>query len=581
MANEIRRLMRTLAFLPCLLGLAVTPAMAGNSPAGAGLSGRVVDSLGKPQFGAIIELFSSAATQPVRVYTDAKGFYSVTHLLPGTYFIKATADSFLPSIRENVSLQSGSHLMINITLNTLFEAFQLLPPTKQAGKTEDDEWRWTLRSAANRPILRVLDDNSPLVVVSKSDSNDDRVLKAKVAFIAGSDGESFSGSDMKTQFKVEQSLFSTGTVSLGGNLGYNAGQANGVLRAAYKQETSTGSHPEFALTVMRFATPDNVARHAALNALALSGSDGFTVADFLEFNYGGELQAIQFRGRVNAFRPFGSVGAHLSDNTVLQYSYATSLPSTRMEKGFDSAPADLSETNPRVSLQNDSPQLESAAHHEVSVSQRVGRNNFQAAYFFDRMHRAALNGVGALDSEFYLNSGGANFLPDLYSGTFTYTGGDFDAQGIRIVAERKIAEALTAAVDYAYGDALSAEGEGLLLDPLQTSFHTRKEHAISSKFSGTVPRSKTRWIASYKWTSGNAVLTPVDMFNASAGRSDPYLNIFIRQPIPACFGGRVEALVDVRNLLSQGYVPFIGQDGRTLYLVQSARAIRGGLAFNF
>ena len=43
----------------------------------------------------------------------------------------------------------------------------------------------------------------------------------------------------------------------------------------------------------------------------------------------------------------------------------------------------------------------------------------------------------------------------------------------------------------------------------------------------------------------------------------------------------MEALVDIRNLLAQGYIPVIGQDGHTLYLVQSARSIRGGVAFNF
>jgi hypothetical protein len=43
----------------------------------------------------------------------------------------------------------------------------------------------------------------------------------------------------------------------------------------------------------------------------------------------------------------------------------------------------------------------------------------------------------------------------------------------------------------------------------------------------------------------------------------------------------MEALVDVRNLLAQGYVPVVGQDGQTVYLVQSARAIRGGVAFTF
>jgi hypothetical protein len=43
----------------------------------------------------------------------------------------------------------------------------------------------------------------------------------------------------------------------------------------------------------------------------------------------------------------------------------------------------------------------------------------------------------------------------------------------------------------------------------------------------------------------------------------------------------MEALVDVRNLMAQGYVPVVGQDGQTIYLVQSARSIRGGVAFSF
>jgi hypothetical protein len=43
----------------------------------------------------------------------------------------------------------------------------------------------------------------------------------------------------------------------------------------------------------------------------------------------------------------------------------------------------------------------------------------------------------------------------------------------------------------------------------------------------------------------------------------------------------MEAIVDLRNLLAEGYVPVMGQDGHTVYLVQSARAVRGGVAFTF
>jgi hypothetical protein len=43
----------------------------------------------------------------------------------------------------------------------------------------------------------------------------------------------------------------------------------------------------------------------------------------------------------------------------------------------------------------------------------------------------------------------------------------------------------------------------------------------------------------------------------------------------------MEAILELRNLLAQGYVPVMGQDGKTVYLVDSARAVRGGLAFTF
>jgi hypothetical protein len=39
--------------------------------------------------------------------------------------------------------------------------------------------------------------------------------------------------------------------------------------------------------------------------------------------------------------------------------------------------------------------------------------------------------------------------------------------------------------------------------------------------------------------------------------------------------------VDVRNLLAEGYRPFLSNDGSVLYFAQASRAIEGGLSFNF
>jgi hypothetical protein len=538
------------------------------------LSGRVQDSGGTPQMGAIIEVYSPGSTPAVRAYTDAKGNYTLRGLVPGTYFVKASATQFLPSVREGVIVKAGSHVMLNLTLNTLIEAFQLLPSRKAEVKGEDD-WRWTLRSSANRPILRVVEDDGPLVVVSKGESPSDRALKARVAFIAGSDGTGMSGSDVKTDFLVEQSVFRSGTMAFSGNIGYN--NTTGTLRTSYRHRTDTGSEPEISFTVRRFASPDMVMHHAAVNALALALSDRTTIGDIFEAQYGGELQTVQFRGRVTAFRPYMGLTAHLDDNTLVSYRYTTSRPHLREEKGFDSSPSDLTETDPRVSLQGALPRVESARHHEIALSRRFGSNNFQVAAFRDSLHDPALTGVG--DVSFFDDDRNlANFLPDVYSSTFTFTGRSYSTSGVRAVAQHHFGNALTTTVDYGFGGALVAA-------PLDggMGFKNQRLHSATVKLAGTVPATHTKWLTSYKWTSRNNAVTAVDLFNDSPGRSDPFLNVFLRQPIPmgSFIPAKMEALVDVRNLLAQGYVPMWTPDGRTLYLVQSPRSLRGGLAFNF
>jgi len=129
---------------------------------------------------------------------------------------------------------------------------------------------------------------------------------------------------------------------------------------------------------------------------------------------------------------------------------------------------------------------------------------------------------------------------------------------------------------------LAPGSEDLSLGNARESMKVRNRETVAAKVSGGVPHAKTRWIASYRWTSGTA-LTPVDMFDDSPGRTDPYLGLFLRQPIPGTgfLPGHMDAVVDIRNLLAQGYVPVMGHDGRTVYLVQAARSIRGGVAFTF
>ena len=557
---------RKLGFLVVALGL-VLPASAAGKPGS--ISGYVRDASGIPQMGAVVEVLGSAA-RTLKVFTDEHGFYSAAGLIPGLYSVKVSAPSFLPALRERVGLHPGSSVRVNVTLNTLFEAIQLTP---RRGVADEDDWKWTLRAASNRPILRMLDDGSP--VVASQAEKDDHDLKGSLSFVAGSPSEGYGGSsDMSTGFSVEHSIFSSGTLSLHGNVGYGSSSPTAVLRTSYSHKLANGSEPEVAFTIRRLASPGVNLRNATLQALALTTSDEFSFGNILELKFGSELQTIQFMGRVNAFRPFGAADLHLSPNTVLEYQYASALPNSRLEKGFDSAPADLTESEPRVSIADFAPSLQKAHHQEVSLSRRLGKNNLQVAVYSDRVANPALTGVGDMAAN-------SEILPDLYSGTFTYQGRDLQTRGLRVVLQRKLAADLTATLDYAYGGVLDLARTDVELEDARQWLDVERRHAVAAKLSGTVPHAQTHWIASYRWVNGQA-LTPVDMFNSSAGQADAYLNLFVRQPIPLGFlPWRMEAVIDIRNLMAQGYVPVVGQDGRTVYLVQSARAVRGGVAFTF
>jgi hypothetical protein len=563
-------MIRKLGFLVAVVSLTL-PAWSAPGDPGV-ISGYVRNASGTPQMGATVEVASSAL-RALKTFTDERGFYSIAGVIPGTYSLKVQAPSFLPALREKIGVRPGAKLMVNVTLTTLFEAMQLGP---LRGPADDDDWKWTLRSVSNRPILRVLPDGT--TAVAETAASDE--LKGSLVFMAGSASQGFGGdSDMSAGFFVEHPVLSTGTLSLNGNLGY--GGYGGVvpaavLRTSYTNHFANGFEPSFALTVRRLNSPDVANLHnGSLQALSLTSSDRMVLGDVLELKFGSELQTIQFLRRVNAFRPFGSASLHLTPNTVLAYQYVSSVPTTAVEKGFENTPSDLSESGPRMSITGFTPAIERAHHQEVSLSQRVGKSSMQVAFYSDRMVDPVLIGVGETTAE------SGELLPNVDAGTFNFQGNDFSTRGLRLVLQRKLMSDLTATLDYSYGGVLDLARPDVELQDAREWIGTEQRHALSAKFSGTVPRARTRWIASYRWTSGGA-LTSVDLFNTSPGQADPFLNLFVRQPLPGSFlAAHVEVLMDLRNLLAQGYVPVMGRDGHTLYLVQAARSVRGGVAFNF
>ena len=226
--------------------------------------------------------------------------------------------------------------------------------------------------------------------------------------------------------------------------------------------------------------------------------------------------------------------------------------------------------------------LERARHQELQYSDSLTPNDIlQAAFFSDHYNNAVVNGMlsGAMPG--LLASG--NILPDLFSDMFSSAGGSYGGDGYRLAYQHRFGDALSMAVGYTNGMALAPSGATLEKDSLNSVLKPARRDAWTVRMATTAPKTHTRLICSYRGLNGPSA-TGLDLYDDSFAQSDSYANLTIRQPLPNVFrsgGGRVEALLEFRNLLAQGYLPVLSADGKTLYLIQSARSFRGGFSINF
>lgn len=468
------------------------------------ISGYVRNATGDPQMGAVIQILG-AADHTLTVFSDGAGYYTASGLLPGLYSLKVSAPLFLPTSRERIGIHAGASIHVNFTLNSLLDLMQLGPAR---AVPDDDDWKWTLRSVANRPILRAVND--PAGSGGKNAEKQDHELTGSLAFVAGSTAEGYgSGSGMSTAFDLERPVLADGHVAFTGDLGYGEMSAPASLRVLLSNPMPDGSVPSLAITARRFAPSDPNLHNAALQSVGVSASDDLVFDDVLELKFGSELQSIQFMGQMTAFRPYASADFHFSPNTVLSYQYSTSRP--EFEKGLGPAVDGFTSTDPRLTVAAFSPQLEHAHHQELSLSRRIGKTNLQVAAYYDRISDAALTGAGEV------TAAGGFLLPDVASGTFSYDGGNMETPGMRAVLQRKFSSDLTATLDYAYGGALNLDRADVPLENAQQWISMQRRQAVAAQFSGTIHHTHTQWVTSYRWINGPA-LTPVDLFNSSRDR---------------------------------------------------------------
>jgi len=540
------------------------------------ISGVVRDSQGVAQIGATVQLLRPDLTVIASVFTDSKGRYNLTSVLPGRYAVKAMGTTFLPSLREDVRLHSSA--VVNLTLNTLYEVMQWLPSEPRTVGAQQDDWKWTLRAAANRPLLRWLEDG-PLVVVSDRSGKSPR-LKARL-LATGQQG-SFGESGERVLATLEETPANSRELlaQVDFDPDSNAGMESML---GFRQDLGFAGSVE-SVAAMSIHPEIDAGGSEGLDEAAFRTEETIRLGDMLDAEVGSSQVLARFAqnspNTVAAVLPFANVAWHTGDSTV-HYRVDTTRPA-----GRDAEDTDAQTWLPALSTRDGKLVMEHGLHQEIGWQRDTGNSNVAVLVFADSISNPVMEAM----SRFAASGPGADsgqLLYDPASGLVRVAGPSFSTAGVEATLDQRLPRKCQLRVSYANGSALRLTAstqqadQGLAMAQLLASARARHAQMYSLSLSGKLDGTGTRWRATYRWQPEDTV-TSVAAFSQDA--ASPYMNIQLRQPIRLRRGDGAsgfEALANVRNLLAQGYQPYVLSDGSVLVFAQDQRSFSGGLAFNF
>jgi hypothetical protein len=539
----------------------------------AAISGTVRDIHGTAQMGALVEVLRGSVSIAT-AYSDDHGRYIIPSILPGQYQMRATAAFFVPVQRNHLYLQAGAQAVVNLTLSAIFEADNWLPAQRRHADEPVDDWKWTLRSTASRPLLR-LNDPEDGVAISSSSEQQHRVTTQGKVMVTNGDGTFGDGGNHQALFLSRtmqdgdgavfradvgdsQTPFATGP-SVVASAGY---ERRSMFAGNTRMVTSFQSHPE--LTAGSLTN--------GFQVLQLASTQQITLGDTVLIDAGTLLEAERLEATRMQAKPFVRLTVRPNENVMVEYRYA----SGRELQSSD----DLDRLKPTLTAlvdANGRPLITRGSHQELSVSRKLGRSTLSFAGYTDQFTHAAIAGSGLMDHATLQQS---VVVADPTTGTFQVATQSYAGRGVSVSGMQALTPALSAWVEYDLGTALKSAGGTSMMTNLGANVTPRMSPAGSVALRGKIQRTGTSLRAEYRWQPLRT-LTQVNAYNVTP--DEAYMSFYLRQRL---WCGRllpqgVDAVVEATNLLEQGYQPVLAPDGQTLFLAQMPRAVQGGLAFNF
>lgn len=521
--------------------------------------------------GAVVELFGSDPFPLLTAFTDIHGHYQFSNLAPGRYSLRVLQAYSVPAHRRNIQVESTTHATVNLTLVSLLNISQWFPATPRTAGEPSDDWKWTLRSGVDRPILRWIEGTSETNVERNERTrrlDATRPVSVHAELTGGS--SQFGDGGFRQEALVQTREGNTGDAILH----LQTSTAGAAFFGAGIERDPTPGDTTRAVATFRTLPIDNGEGASRLQIFQVRGGEQLALSDALLAQFGAETEAVQAGQVVTAAFPFATVRLR-DDGNEVSYGLATSSDLQGL--------AELGSAGevPAMAMQDGQLRVTRSVHQELAIQRKLAGMRLEAAYFYDHLVDPVLNGYGDVSAAEF-SSG--DVLLDPVTGAFRSAGPNYSGGGFRVFATRQVKGGVWTAIEYAEGPAIALPAASLVsgntFAEALTNVETTRTQSVLFSMHGRVLGSGTAWTAGYRWQPEETI-TAVDPFNT--GMSAPFLSVTLHQPIGGANSSpdKLELEFMMQNILAQGYRPIYVVAGQTLYLAQAPRLVTGGLAFSF
>ena len=509
------------------------------------IQGKVRDGSGTPVVGALVIVMAAKSSPGERMaFTDSLGAFSIPNLLVGEYSVKVTMSRFLPVQSETIQLSGGTTAILSLNLQTAMNVFRRVQ-TRDARDAQD--MVWILRSSrATQPVLRLLESTEQEENLSGADYSGYLQIYSSSMELNKSlyDG-------LGSRFSVTMPLQRRAKVTLDGQYNDSLDQPRG-LGATYEFSPTDSRQSRASVNIRQGTLLNGSYPGEDLKEIQIKYDEKLQFLNRLVFNYGVETGRTDGKESNQYFRPMMGVSFVPNATTTIGVVASAEGPSQADDpirgKDYFEQKAYL------PSVRQEYRHAEIQAAHIVA-----GTTKFSAALFKDQTASQTL----------FVK------LPDGTRSFLILDGQRLRSQGARIFVDRAF-RGFNAGVGYTVASGLGLAGPTYQMDEIMEQMKQRQFHVITARIKTDVELTNTELTAVYHWVSPLAAVT-IDPYQTNAEYLDPTLSITVAQTLPTwgTFPGKVQAILDARNLLEQS------SPSQGIHISNSPRFVKGGINIRF